>query len=250
MPYFYIIKHRYSGKKYAGIRYAKKAHPSDLLKKYFTSSRIVKSLLKEDPDCFEVEEIKVFQTKKQVIEYELEFIITNNAHLSENWYNQAAAKSINPEAVKQTCLDRYGVENWMQSDEARNKKLGFKEGNTYGCFERSNETKQRMSVAFTERVFSEEHRQKIRESRLGTKSSESARQKMSENRKGKPRPASFSEKMSVLMQGENNPMYGKVSPRKGVKDPIIVCEHCGKESNIGNYSRWHGDKCKHKYSNA
>jgi len=26
----------------------------------------------------------------------------------------------------------------------------------------------------------------------------------------------------------------------------IVCEHCGKDANTGNYSRWHGDNCKHK----
>lgn len=23
-----------------------------------------------------------------------------------------------------------------------------------------------------------------------------------------------------------------------------ICEHCGKEMNIGNYNRWHGDNCK------
>ena len=26
----------------------------------------------------------------------------------------------------------------------------------------------------------------------------------------------------------------------------IVCDHCGKDANTGNYSRWHGDNCKHK----
>lgn len=24
----------------------------------------------------------------------------------------------------------------------------------------------------------------------------------------------------------------------------IVCEHCGKDANIGNHNRWHGDRCK------
>lgn len=24
----------------------------------------------------------------------------------------------------------------------------------------------------------------------------------------------------------------------------IVCKHCGKDANIGNHNRWHGDKCK------
>ena len=26
----------------------------------------------------------------------------------------------------------------------------------------------------------------------------------------------------------------------------IVCDHCGKDANTGNYARWHGDNCKHK----
>ena len=26
----------------------------------------------------------------------------------------------------------------------------------------------------------------------------------------------------------------------------ILCEHCNKDANTGNYSRWHGDNCKKK----
>ena len=26
----------------------------------------------------------------------------------------------------------------------------------------------------------------------------------------------------------------------------ILCEHCNKDANTGNYSRWHGDNCKQK----
>lgn len=26
----------------------------------------------------------------------------------------------------------------------------------------------------------------------------------------------------------------------------IVCEYCGKKSNIQNYKKWHGENCKHK----
>lgn len=26
----------------------------------------------------------------------------------------------------------------------------------------------------------------------------------------------------------------------------IICLHCGKDSNTGNYKRWHGENCKHK----
>lgn len=246
MAYFYLLKHKQSGKKYAGVRYAKGCHPSDLLVKYFTSSRIVKKMLLEDSTCFEIIDTKIFDNSEEAILYEVEFIKKHNAHLSEDWFNQTAGKAINPETVKKTCLEKYGVENWTQTEEYKNSGLGFQPGNTYGCFLRSEETKQRMSKAFSGRIFSEDHKQKIREHRTGTKSSKEARQKMSESRRGKPRPVSFSEKMSVIMKGENNPMYGKPSPRKGISDPVIICEYCGKEANRGNYNRWHGDNCRNR----
>lgn len=59
---------------------------------------------------------------------------------------------------------------------------GFEEGNTLGCFKRSYETKQKMSKAFTGRVFSDSHRKKISESRTGIKASDETRKKMSETR--------------------------------------------------------------------
>jgi hypothetical protein len=249
MAYFYLLQHEDSGKKYAGVRYAKGCHPSELLVKYFTSSRIVKSLLKDNPVCFEVLEIKKFEDKEDAIAYELSFIKENNAHLSEDWFNQAAAKAINPDAVRQACLDRYGVENWTQTEEYKNSGLGFQSGNKYGCFVRTEETRQKMSEAFTGRVFSDEHKQKIRECRTGSIASEETRAKMAAARRGKPRPASFSEKMAVIMKGKNNPMHGKISPRKGIRDPVIACEHCGKEASKGNYLRWHGNNCRHKTTN-
>jgi hypothetical protein len=41
---------------------------------------------------------------------------------------------------------------------------------------------------------------------------------------------------------------GKISAKspKHVNNVKIKCEYCGKEMNIGNYGRWHGDKCKNK----
>ena len=248
MAYFYLLQHRQSGKRYAGVRYAKGCNPAELLVKYFTSSRQVKKLLSEDSHCFDIVETILFDTKEEAIEYELCYIKERNAHLSDDWFNQAAAKAINPEAVRQACLDRYGVENWTQTEEYRKSGLGFKPGNKHGCFPRSEETKQKISEAFKGRVFSEEHKQKLREFHLGLKASEETKRKMSEARQGKPRPAIFSEKMSATMKGENNPMHSRISPRRGKKDPTVACEHCGKESNKGNYLRWHGDNCRHKHT--
>jgi len=32
---------------------------------------------------------------------------------------------------------------------------------------------------------------------------------------------------------------------KGLNEKTITCEYCGKESNVGNHNRWHGERCKH-----
>lgn len=59
---------------------------------------------------------------------------------------------------------------------------GFESGNKLGCFARSEETKKKMSEAFTGRVFSEEHRNNIRKAKLNKKASLETKQKMSAQR--------------------------------------------------------------------
>lgn len=210
IPFVYIIRDTSNNKKYAGVKFSNGCKPSDILTSYFTSSKVVKSLIKQGRE-FVIDKIVEFETKEDAIEFEELLLLTVNAHLTDDWYNFTAGRSINPDAVKQTCLAMYGVDNWMKTEAAKESGIGFKLGNTYGCFERSEETRAKMSAA----------------------------------REGVTRPVSFSEKMSVLMKGENNPMYGKTSHRKGIKDDQIQCEHCGKLSNKGNYIRWHGSSCRH-----
>ena len=248
-PFVYIIRDITNGKRYGGVKFSKGCKPSDLLTKYYTSSRIVKNLIKDGRE-FVIDKIIEFDNKEDAIEFEELMLRTVNAHLSDDWYNLATGKAINPDAVKERCLTKYGVDNWMKTEEAKNSGLGFKSGNKHGCFERSDETKAKMSESFAGREFSEEHRQKISKARTGTKATPETRLKMSESKIGVKRPKSFSEKMSLIMSGENNPMYGNPSPRKGKKDEQIQCEHCGKFANRGNYNRWHGYNCKMRGHNT
>ena len=244
-PFFYIIRHIDTGKRYAGIKFARGCHPSDLLTKYLTSSKIVSKLLKENINSFIIDKIIEFENKEDLIEFEEFFLTEVDAIYSDHWFNQSTGKAINPDVVKQTCLEKYGVDNWMKTD-SPNKPTGFAIGNTYGCFTRSKETKDKMSLSFKGRKYSDEHNRRVSESRKGTIATEETRKKMSDARRGVPRPKSFVDKMSKLMSGENNPMYGKLSPRKGVKDEQFICEHCGTAANKGNFNRWHGDRCRNK----
>jgi group I intron endonuclease len=100
---------------------------------------------------------------------------------------------------------------------------GFEEGNKFGCFKRSEETKQRMSEAFTGRVFSDEHKARISKSRKGTKASEEVRKKMSEQRqRGKhPRARQVHTPMGIFeCQNDAADAYKKSSAwvRKKCKD--------------------------------
>lgn len=67
---------------------------------------------------------------------------------------------------------------------------------------------------------SENHKSNISKSLLGRKVSDSVGKKISESKSGRP------------------------NGKKGVKEKRIICEHCGKDANGGNYRRWHGKKCK------
>jgi hypothetical protein len=57
-PYYYVIKHKSSGKLYIGSQYGKNSNPDNLLKTYFTSSKKVKELIEKDGiDSFEIQYI-------------------------------------------------------------------------------------------------------------------------------------------------------------------------------------------------
>lgn len=121
---------------------------------------------------------------------------------------------------------------------------GFEKGNKLGCFSRSDETKKKMSAAFTNRVFSDSHKEKIRLAKTGVKATQETKDKMSKTRSGKERPESWHKAMEEYRKHNPNPMQGKTSPMNGKKFPTVACEHCGKEASKGNYNRWHGSNCK------
>lgn len=185
--------------------------------------------------------------------------LRRNVHVNKRLQN--AWNKYGEEAFKFECIwaqhpdDLYELEGFILEFMWGDKRLynhhklsygGFERGNTLGCFARSEETKQRMSKAFTGRIFSEEHKQRIRSAKIGLIPSKETRQKMSEKRAGVARPQSWHEKMAGRFVGKNNPMFGKISPMRGKKFPTITCEYCGKNASKGNYLRWHGARCKTK----
>ena len=73
---------------------------------------------------------------------------------------------------------------------------------------------------------------------VGHKQSDETKAKRSKSNSGKVRTAEHKENYSESKKGDKNPMSG---PKWKLK-----CEHCGVEASKNNYTRWHGDNCKHK----
>lgn len=55
------------------------------------------------------------------------------------------------------------------------------------------------------------------------------------------RPELVKQQWAKLSKDEKD---SRTSPGLDIMNSKIKCEHCGVETNKGNYSRWHGDKCK------
>lgn len=108
----------------------------------------------------------------------------------------------------------------------------------------SEETKKKMSDSQKGRVFSEEHKQRMRKpkSEKGRSAiaqarkdssynpSEETKKKISDSLKGRVFSEDHSSKISSALKGK---------PKERV-----TCPHCGKEGAIGLMKRWHFDNCK------
>jgi hypothetical protein len=72
-PYYYLIRHKPSGKLYAGSQYGKNSDPNNLWETYFTSSKLVKELIEKDGvDSFEIEYV---DCRPDAREYEQKYLM-------------------------------------------------------------------------------------------------------------------------------------------------------------------------------
>jgi len=171
-PYLYKIKHKYTGKVYIGIQIGRNANPKNILTSYFTSSKKVRNLLKEDNDSFFVEKIITAD-----IEYivKLEFRYLNFFYKSlgkqkfiEKFFNrnlspgivldEEAIKKANSLEKKQKCsvaakkLLENGEHNFIKHKyvmpEYKRKELSERmKGKQLGTFERDEEYRKKQSIS-------------------------------------------------------------------------------------------------------
>lgn len=128
VPYFYIIEHTPSGKRYGGAKWGKDANPNTFMIEggYTTSSNIVNDLIKKDGlESFTTKIIITeFGTNMSAYEYETMFLQTNDIADNNNWlngHNNSHFISHGTDEFKNIMLKLYGVEYAMQHPTSREK---------------------------------------------------------------------------------------------------------------------------------
>lgn len=95
LPYTYVIHHIPTGLNYYGVRYAKNCHPTDLWNKYFTSSKIVKSLIKEyGINSFTYKIRKTFNSAEKAILWEEKVLRKLDVMDNDKWINLSIAGAV------------------------------------------------------------------------------------------------------------------------------------------------------------
>lgn len=234
-PYVYICTHKQNKSFYIGFRQRNVAlgRTSDKdLPLYKTSSKIVRSKFDE----FDWQILAEFTDGNAAYDFEQLLI-------HENWDN--------PLLLNQSChfnntarmkFDRTGKRDHQ---ETRLKKSLAKRGPKNPMFgsDRSGE-----NSTFLGKQHSLESKAKIAASKLGTKMSAGAKENMRKAAKRKPLPSlSVIQKRADANRGSTRSDHTKnlISQKAKERTPI-VCTYCGKSTSPNNYSRWHGDNCRHK----
>jgi hypothetical protein len=152
-PYTYCITHKITKKSYYGRNASKGCHPNDFWNTYFTTSDIIKQIIKQEgKDIFVTKIMRIFDSVKQCQEHEIKFLTRIHAASNPKMYNRHNGST--------------------------------KFYNMNG-FPHSQDSKTKISIANKGKPKSAEHKAKLSISRIGKITSLITRSKMSQQRKGK-----------------------------------------------------------------
>jgi len=266
-PYFYIIHHKPSGKKYAGAKWSKDADPNRLFKAggYFTSSKTIHKLIETTGvDSFEIldilleEEIKFPFGWNTIYEYETWFLRENRCDVEDTWLNlhcNTNLKGYGSAEYKLNIKRKYGVDNVSKHPEiikkcVENRKLALlkKYGTLNMRFPGNNIEQRRKETMMLK--YGVEHILQLPE--IAKAASESARktkfEKYGDENYNNLEKASITKKELYGNENYNNPEKRKLTniakygfenhskteeARENLRgiiynNPKITCENCGK----------------------
>lgn len=211
LPYTYLIGWSNLNTWYYGRRTAKNCHPAELWKKYFTSSDEVARFRKEhgEPDIIQIR--KTFTDPKKCSIWECRLLEKIDAQHDPRFLNK-----------------RNGDYKW----------------DTTGVSP-SEEARKRQSEKLKNRIFTTEHKQKLKAPKT-----ESHKQNMR-----KPKPPGFGKKLKGNQHAKGHKSWAGKNHKPETKqklsiitknEPKLCCIYCRKAGNKSIMHRWHMDNCKHK----
>ena len=208
----------------------------DLWVDYFTSSKVIHALIKEDGlDSFDVHIDKVFDTDKEAIDYEEKYLIENNVKNNPLYLNGNIKGAVFP-----------SEENFRKISEFHKGKPKTKE--------------HRKKIA--EAITGQKHpwaRANLPESvsgenngMYGKKHSDETKRKMSESSKGmvpwnkgkKGVQEAWNKGKTGTYKRTQEANLAAAEKNRGKKRPTRECPHCNQHISVNTYPRWHGDNCK------
>jgi hypothetical protein len=188
IAYVYKWTYKPTYKWYIGSRTAKGCNPDD---GYICSSKIVKPMIKSNPDEW-IREIIATGKPEEMRELEAELLDLFDAKNDTRSFNMHNGDG------------KFTTAGKTHSDESRAKISAANKGKPH-----NEEHRAKISAANKGKTHNEETRAKMSASRKGRTFTEEHRAKMSASNKGKTHSPETRAKLSALMKGENNPMYGK-----------------------------------------
>lgn len=248
LPYVYKVVNKTTNQYYIGFRKANASSPqSDLWKKYFTSSRFVKSLISEyGKDDFDYEVIFAYGDWQVCYWFEqvaIKHSITDPLCLNKSFVDPDSDRHIwstsdviptDGTRAKRSAALR-GKKSWNKgipqtAEHKENIRQGFEKRRSLGL---KNNSREPHTV---------EHKHAISEKLKGRPSWNAGKTKETDTRLLA---------MSAKMSNGGHPMAGmKMSEEYKQKrrhpKPRATCPHCGKEGGSNLMKRYHFDNCKSK----
>ena len=191
-----------------GLKYFGKTTKSNY-ERYKGSGKYWKAHIKKYGYNVSTELVFSHEDLETVKQFALQFSESNNIVNSKNWANLIPETGLDGGSLS----DYHSSESRRKMSQNRRGKVGVPAG-----WKHDEKTKARMSQKAKERC-----------NRLGAP-------------KGAFKKGNVPVNKGVPMSDEQRRLLSETLK----KQKKVKCLHCGKETNAGNYSRWHGDKCKEK----
>jgi len=250
--FVYLTTNLVNGKQYVGD------HSSDNLNDGYLGSgtAIIRAIKKYRKNNFRREILEEFGSKKDAFNSQEKYIKKFDT-LVPNGYNISPSGGVHWGGVHSDQTKKQISESQKNMPEERKKRMseihkGMKHSESTIIKMKnkvfSKEYRKKLSNANSERIWTEESKEKNRQSHIGKKHTNETKRKMSESHKGlKPSKESIRKRVNK-MKGRKLSLEHKLKIIEKKKlEQKYVCEYCGLKTNKGNYKRWHGKKCKHRF---